>query len=347
MRRFWITPIVWLCSFSSMAETQFAETQMAKTPIPVMSISATPISEIQGAEQLPTYQKVSGVSGILTSVGSDTLATLMLLWAQEFQKIYPNINIQIQASGSSTAPTALTEATSQLGPMSRPMKAKEIESFKHQYGYPPVQLRVAIDAIGIFVNKDNPIAGLNFQQLDAIFSSTLKCGAVRPLTQWQDLGMQAEWAKLGFQLFGRNSVSGTYGYFKQHALCNGDFKRAVNEQPGSASVVQSVASSINGIGYSGVGYHVSKARLVPISQDGQEYITPTRDNILNGEYPLARYLYVYINKNPLKPLPKLQAEFLKFIYSKQGQLNVEKDGYMSLSPSLAQSQLQKVGLSLP
>nr|WP_089139899.1 phosphate ABC transporter substrate-binding protein PstS family protein [Vibrio rumoiensis] len=295
-------------------------------------------------DELDYYHKVSGMSGTISSVGSDTLATLVSLWAQEFQHIYPNINMQLQASGSSTAPTALTEGTSQFGPMSRPMKAKEIEAFERQYGYPPIQLKVAIDAIGIFVHKDNPIKGLNFEQVDAIFSSTLKCGATTSLNKWQQLGINTEWAKLGFQLFGRNSVSGTYGYFKQHALCEGDFKRQVNEQPGSASVVQSVASSINSIGYSGVGYQVSKAKLIPIARKGEDYISPSRENILNGQYPLARYLYVYVHKNPLKPLPKPQAEFLRFIYSKQGQMGVEKDGYVALSRELASAQLQKVGL---
>ncbi|GLT15444.1 PstS family phosphate ABC transporter substrate-binding protein [Vibrio algivorus] len=295
-------------------------------------------------DELDTYHKVSGMSGTISSVGSDTLATLTSVWAEDFQRIYPNINMQLQSSGSSTAPTALTEGTSQLGPMSRPMKAKELEAFERHYGYPPVQLKIAIDAIGIFVHKDNPIKGLNFSQVDAIFSSTLKCGATEPLNKWQQLGVDTDWAKLGFQLFGRNSVSGTYGYFKQHALCKGDFKRQVNEQPGSASVVQSVASSINSIGYSGVGYQVSKAKLIPIALEGQDYIYPTRDNILDGRYPLARYLYVYVNKNPLKPLPRPQAEFLKFIYSKQGQRGVEKDGYVPLSRELANAQLQKVGL---
>ncbi|WP_105903340.1 PstS family phosphate ABC transporter substrate-binding protein [Vibrio gangliei] len=295
-------------------------------------------------DELAPYKKMSGLSGTISSVGSDTLATLMLLWAQEFQHIYPNVHMQVQASGSSTAPTALTEATSQFGPMSRPMKAKEREAFERQYGYPPVQLKIAIDAIGIFVHKDNPIEGLNFTQVDAIFSSTLKCGATQSLNTWQQLGINTDWAKLGFQLFGRNSVSGTYGYFKQHALCDGDFKRQVNEQLGSASVVQSVASSINSIGYSGVGYQVSKARLLPIAKEGRDYVAPTRANILNGDYPLARYLYVYVNKNPLKPLPQPQAEFLKFIYSKQGQIGVEKDGYVPLSQALASAQLRKVGL---
>ncbi|MBD1576701.1 PstS family phosphate ABC transporter substrate-binding protein [Vibrio sp. S11_S32] len=298
-----------------------------------------------GTKALPDYHKVSGVAGNLTSAGSDTLTTLMSMWAEDFQHIYPNINMQVQASGSSTAPTALTEATSQLGPMSRLMKVKEVESFEQQYGYPPVRLKIAIDAIGIFVHQDNPIKGLNFEQIDAIFSSTLQCGATQRLHSWQQLGVQADWAKLGFQLFGRNSASGTYGYFKQNALCGGDFKREVNEQPGSAAVVQSVASSVNSIGYSGISYQVSKARLMPIAIQGDHYIEATRNNILSGQYPLSRYLYLYVNKNPLKPLPHNQAEFLKFIFSQQGQKSVEKDGYVSLSTQLAEQQLKKVGLT--
>ncbi|MFV0576950.1 MAG: PstS family phosphate ABC transporter substrate-binding protein [Vibrio sp.] len=290
------------------------------------------------------YQKQAGVSGTISSVGSDTLSGIMTLWSQEFQRIYPNVNMQVQAAGSSSAPTALTEGTSQLGPMSRAMKVKEIEAFERQYGYPPTQLKVAVDAIGIFVHTDNPIAGLNFEQIDAIFSSTLQCGANQPLKNWQQLGLKSEWAKLGFQLFGRNSVSGTYGYFKQYALCGGDFKKDVNEQPGSASVVQSVASSVNSIGYSGVGYQVSKARLLPIAKDGENYVAPTQDNIMQGKYPLARYLYIYVNKNPDKPLSKVQSEFIKFIYSNQGQMLVEKEGYISIPAKFAKGELEKVGL---
>ncbi|KYN25936.1 phosphate ABC transporter substrate-binding protein [Vibrio cidicii] len=293
---------------------------------------------------LEDYHKVPGVSGNLLSVGSDTLAGMTTLWVEEFKSLYPNINAQVQASGSSTAPPALTEQTAQFGPMSRPMRLRELEAFERAHGYKPTALRVAIDAIGIFVHQDNPVEGLNFPQLDAIFSATLRCGAKGFAGNWTDLGIEAGWAKRNIQLFGRNSVSGTYGYFKKNALCGGDFKNRVNEQPGSASVVQSVASTISGIGYSGVGYRVAGVRLVPIAKEGTSYIQPTRKNIVTGVYPLSRYLYVYVNKHPSRPLSPIEAEFIRFIYSAQGQALVEKDGYVSITREFAQNELSKIGL---
>jgi phosphate transport system substrate-binding protein len=266
------------------------------------------------------------------------------LWVEEFQTLYPNVDSQVQASGSATAPPALTEGTAQFGPMSRPMRMREIEAFERAYGYKPTELRVAIDAIGVFVHRDNPIEGLNFSQLDSIFSETLRCGATKSSKTWQDLGLSYDWAKRGIQMFGRNSVSGTYGYFKQNALCGGDFKRNVNEQPGSASVVQSVASSINTIGYSGVGYQVSGVKLLPIAKSGSDYVMPTHENILSGQYPLSRYLFVYVNKNPLRDLTPIQREFIRFIFSKQGQSLVAKDGYVPISAEIASQELQKVGI---
>ncbi|MGR3063249.1 phosphate ABC transporter substrate-binding protein PstS family protein [Vibrio vulnificus] len=293
---------------------------------------------------LQPYKKIPGVSGNLLSVGSDTLAGMTTLWVEEFKVLYPNINAQVQASGSSTAPPALTEQTAQFGPMSRPMRLREVEAFERTHGYKPTALRVAIDAIGIFVHQDNPVQGLNFPQLDAIFSATLRCGAEDFVSTWAQLGIDAEWAKRNFQLFGRNSVSGTYGYFKKHALCGGDFKSQVNEQPGSASVVQSVASTLSGIGYSGVGYRVAGVRLLPIAKQGNEFVYPSRENILTGDYPLSRYLYVYVNKHPSKALSPIEAEFIKFIYSAQGQALVEKDGYVSITEEFAKQELAKVGL---
>lgn len=280
--------------------------------------------------KLPDYTKASGVSGNISSVGSDTLNNLMTLWAETFKKQYPNVNIQIQGAGSSTAPTALQQGTSNMGPMSRMMKSEEIQAFEKKYGYKPTAVPVAVDALLVFVHKDNPIKRLTMPMVDAVFSSTRKCGYTKDIKNWGDLGLSGPWAKRDLQIYGRNSVSGTYGYFKEHALCKGDFKTSVNEQPGSASVVQSVTTSINGIGYSGIGYKTSGVRALPLEgADGGVY-EPTEKNALSGKYPLARYLYVYVNKAPNKPLAPLEAEFFKMVLSKQGQQVVEKDGYIPL-----------------
>lgn len=293
---------------------------------------------------LTDYEKKAGVSGSLTSVGSDTLAGIMTLWVEDFQRLYPSVNGQVQASGSSTAPPALVEQTAQFGPMSRPMRTREIEAFQRQHGYLPTELKVAIDAIGIFVHRDNPIKGMNFKQLDSIFSATLRCGATESIVTWSQLGLEDDWAKRSMQLFGRNSVSGTYGYFKKNALCGGDFRDNVNEQPGSASVVQSVASAINTIGYSGIGHQMSMVKLLPIARSGSDYVKATQENIGSGKYPLSRYLYIYLNKAPSQPLSPIEREFIRFIYSQQGQSLVSKEGYVPISARIAQSELKKVGL---
>jgi len=294
----------------------------------LFSVSVNAVQTVDAA--VPAYQKANGISGNLTSVGSDTLANLLTLWAEEFNREYPNVNIQIQAAGSSTAPPALTEGTSNIGPMSREMKDDELAAFEDKYGYKPTAIPVAIDALAVMVNKDNPIKGLSIPQVDAIFSTTRKCGQAADITNWGEAGVPA-WASKSIQLYGRNSVSGTYGYFKEHALCKGDFKSNVNEQPGSASVVQSVTSSANGIGYSGMGYSTSGVKMIGLAKkEGQPFVEATPENAINGSYPLTRYLFIYVNKKPNTPLAPLENEFLKMVLSKIGQQVVIKDGYIPL-----------------
>lgn len=294
---------------------------------------------------LPDYSKASGVSGNVISVGSDTLANLMTLWAEEFKKNYPNINIQIQAAGSSTAPPALIEGTSNFGPMSRKMKEKEITAFEEKYGYKPTAIGVAIDALAVYTHKDNPIEGMSLAQVDAVFSATRKCGYKEDITTWGQLGLTGEWANRPIQLYGRNSVSGTYGYFKENALCEGDFKDSVNEQPGSASVVQSVTKALGGIGYSGIGYKTSGVKAVPLAkEEGGEFIPASPEMAAAGKFPLARFLWVYINKAPNKDLDPVVAEFMKMVLSKIGQEVVVKDGYVPLPAAAASRELAKLGI---
>ena len=317
----------------------------AGVALSVAGASTAAIAAAKVDAELVDYQKASGVSGNLSSVGSDTLANLMTLWTEEFKRAYPNVNIQVQAAGSSTAPPALTEGTSNFGPMSRKMKDKEIAAFEKKFGYKPTAIPVAIDALAVYVHKDNPIEGMSIADVDAVFSSTRKCGAAADVTKWGDLGMTGAWANRDIQLYGRNSVSGTYGYFKKKALCKGDFKNNVNEQPGSASVVQSVSASINGIGYSGIGYKTSSVRAVPLTKKvGGEFIEANADNAVTGAYPLSRFLYVYVNKAPNKALSPLEREFVKLVMSRQGQEVVVKDGYIPLPAKVVAKTLTQLGL---
>ncbi|ODS94976.1 MAG: phosphate-binding protein [Lautropia sp. SCN 69-89] len=304
--------------------------------IALLSSGSVYAQAVQVDPALPTYQKAAGVSGNFTSVGSDTLNNLMTLWAEEYKRLYPNVNIQIQGAGSSTAPPALTEGASNFGPMSRLMSSREVESFEKKHGYKPFAVPVAIDALAVYVNKDNPIPGLSIEEVDAILSVGRKCGYATDITKWGQVGMTGEWANRDVAMYSRNSVSGTYGYFKDVALCKGDFKRNVAEQPGSASVVQSVATQINAIGYSGIGYKTSGVRALPLSQKkGQPFVAADAVHAIDGTYPLARLLYVYVNKKPNQPLPPLEREFFKMVLSQQGQRVVVKDGFVPMPAPLA------------
>ncbi len=296
-----------------------------------------------GTGELPPYQRVGGVSGNLSSVGSDTLAGLMTLWSEAFKKAYPDVKVQVQAAGSSTAPPALIQGTSNLGPMSRPMKESEIQAFANKYRYAPVAIRVALDALAIYVHKDNPLASISIEQADAIFSVTRRCGGREDIHTWGALGLGGSWATRPIKLFGRNSVSGTYGYFKTAALCSGDFKNNVSEQPGSASVVQAVASSLHGIGYSGIGYDSSGVRAIAISgADDAPAMPASFANAVDHSYPLARYLYIYVNKRPRESLPPLELEFLRLVLSGDGQQVVSKVGYIPLPVAVAERERNKL-----
>ena len=299
-----------------------------------LSASVANAQTIQVDADLPSYEKVSGISGNLNSIGSDTLNNLMTLWAEGFKKVYPNVNVQIEGKGSSTAPPALIEATAQLGPMSRAMKSKETDEFEKKFGYKPTPIRTSLDSLAVFVNKDNPIQGLNIQQVDALFSKNRKCGATLDTATWGDLGLSDNWTSAPISLYGRNSASGTYGFFKKVALCKGDYKDTVKEQPGSASVVQGVSEDRKGAGYSGIGYTTSGVRAIPLVKEGSDYIEPTYENVASGKYPLSRFLLVYVNKEPNKALDPLTKEFLKFVLSKEGQEIVVKDGYYPMSAKL-------------
>ena len=310
-------------------------------PIAAVLFSFT-TSTIQAAvtvdEKLPAYTTATGVSGNLNSVGSDTLNNLMTFWAEGFQAVYPNVNIQIEGKGSSTAPPALIEGTAQLGPMSREMKSTEIDAFEKKYGYKPTAIKVSIDALAVFVHKDNPIKGMTLAQVDSVFSSTYKRGG-KNISEWGDL--LPEWKGKSISIFGRNSASGTYGFFKEHTLSKGDFKPTVKEQPGSSGVVQGIASDLYGIGYSGIGYATSGVHALSLADKG-EMMEPSYENCLSGKYPLARFLMVYVNKKPGQPLDTLTMEFVKFVLSKEGQEIVVKDGYFPLPAEIAKATLEQL-----
>jgi phosphate transport system substrate-binding protein len=292
---------------------------------------------------LPRYEKQTTVSGNLNSVGSDTMNSLLTLWAEGFRRYHPTVKVQVEGKGSSTAPPALIAGTAQLGAMSREMKPSEEDAIEQKFSFGPTQIRTALDIVAVYVNKDNPIAALSLPELDAMYSKTRKGGYPHDITTWGQLGLKGSWVGRPISLYGRNSASGTYGFFKDHALFKGDFKDTVKEQPGSASVVQGVSEDLYGIGYSGIGYKTSGVRAVPISEKrGDTPYELTYENAVEGHYPLARYLYIYIVRDPRRPVDPLTREFLRYVLSREGQEVVVKDGYLPLTLKVLQAELAKL-----
>ena len=321
-------------------QPKFMQACAATLLLAVGTTATVSAQAVQVDSSIAAYAKTSGVSGNLSSVGSDTLNNLMTLWAEGFKKQYPNINIQIEGKGSTTAPPSLIAGTSQLGPMSREMKAEEIDAFEKKFGYKPTGIRVAVDALAVWVNKDNPVDKLTFSQVDAIFSKTRKCGGGKDIATWGQAGVTGALASTPISLYGRNSASGTYGYFKEHPMCKGDFKDTVKEQPGSAAVVQGVTEDKAGIGYSGMGYRTAGVKAVRVAlKDGGDFVgVDDPEQVYSGAYPIARFLYVYVNKAPNKPLDPLVAEFVKYVLSSDGQKVVVKDGFLPLKSAMVQAE---------
>ncbi len=303
-------------------------------------------AQVEVDENLPDYQPVAGIGGEnLKTVGSDTMNNMLALWTEEFKKNYPGVKREVDGKGSSNALPALIAGQAAFGPMSREPKKSEIEDFKKKFGYEPTILATSIDMLAVYVNKDNPIEGLSFPQIDAIFSSTRKMGARRRAEKWGDFVEKGPFGANAITCYGRNAASGTYGYFKDVVLAKGDYGSWVAASPGSSAVVQSVGSNLGGIGYSGIGYKTPDVRAIKVSEElNGELIAPTPENAYNGEYPLSRFLYLAVNYDERKPLDPLRAEFIRYVFSKQGQQQVVKDGYLPISAEVAAEELAKVGL---
>lgn len=285
---------------------------------------------------LPLTTQASEVGGTLSAVGSDTMASLILRWGEALNQRHPDINIQFQASGSANAPSALMAGTTRLGPMSRQMTDTERQAFTHHYGYPPLELKVARDALAVIVHRHNPLAALTLQQVDALFSTTLECGATDAISHWKDLVAAQEWPFGSIALHGRNSASGTYGLFKQRALCGGVFHPALSQHPGASAVVAAVGESPDSMGYAGYHHLTPNVKAVSlVNHDGQT-IALSEHSVQSEDYPLSRYLYLYVNAPPGHPLPAAESALLELIFSPEGQRIARSAGFVPLSEAVRQ-----------
>ena len=294
---------------------------------------------------LPPYHKADGISGQMKSVGSDTLIDEMTRWSKGFMALYPDVKIAVEGQGSATAPPALVADTAQFGPMSRPMTTEESNAFEAKYGYKVTQFRVAVDALAVYVNKDNPIGCLSLQQLNRIFSSSRRVAFGGNIGTWGDVGLTGDWASKPIALYGRNDISGTYAFFREMALYDGEYKPEMKKQPSSEAVVKMVANDRYAIGYSGIGYKTPDVRTVPLSiAEGSACSDTSAEAAYSRKYPLARYLYIYMNKKPDAPLDPLRREFIKYIMSKDGQTETEAGGFYSLTNADREADLKRLGI---
>jgi phosphate transport system substrate-binding protein len=312
---------------------------------PLNAADSAPTKAITVDASVPAYQPVAGIAGTIKSAGSDTMVNLMTVWTEGFRKMHPGVQPSIEGKGSGTAMPALIEGTVDFGPMSREVNADEVAAFEKKYGYKPTQLRTAVDMVGVFVHKDNPIEGLSLQQLDAMFSETRKRGYKTDIRTWGDLGLTGEWANKPISLYGRNAASGTYTYFKEHVLKKGDYKSSVKDQPGSSAVIGGIASDKYGIGYSGIGYKTADVKAVPLSDKSAEFVDAEVQHAYTGKYPLSRFLLLSVNYKPSSELDPLKREFVKYVFSQQGQQDVVKEGFFPVPPKVRAKALESVGIA--
>ncbi|MDN3552544.1 phosphate ABC transporter substrate-binding protein [Halomonas almeriensis] len=280
--------------------------------------------------------------GTLDTVGSDTMAGLMLRWDEHLAREHPGMRLQLKASGSASAPPALTAGTTLLGPMSRPMTDDERAAFERRHGYPVESLVVARDALVVVVHRHNPLTSLSFVELDAIFSETRRCGGEAGLRRWSSL-LDGTFQGL-IAPHGRNAVSGTHELFRREALCNGAFRPQVREHPGSAAVVSAVSADPRGIGYAGLNHLTPGVKTVALRDaQGVEH-RPQPEAVQRGDYPFSRDLRLYVNRPPDEPLPAVERAFIDLLLSPEGQAIAEEMGFVALPRAVLDRQRRRLGL---
>jgi phosphate transport system substrate-binding protein len=294
---------------------------------------------------LPSYAQESGVrlAGTIASTGSDSMDPLLQLWIEEFKKLNSSVTFQVNSKGSATAPKALIAGSTLMGHMSREMNAEELAAFQTKFGYAPTRIVVAVDALAVYVNANNPVEALHLEEVDAIFSKDRKGGAPKSLDTWGDLGLKEEWGIRVIQPYGRDENSGTRAFFKEHALRKGEFKDLVRTMPDQFAVVESAAIDPGGIAYGPLQHAIRLVKALPLYDFKSPVAVPaTVENILNAKYPLTRFLYIYVNARPDQPVDPLIREFLRFVLSKQGQDSVASFGAIPLPSDLAEMNKRKL-----
>lgn len=352
-RRAWATGLVMMSVIQWMPGV---ESSMAEVSGPLAAAS------IDGA--LAHYNPQSQIAGTFKVQGSETMYPLMSRLTMEFQRRQPKVAIDVKGGGSTKAVAEfLQPPLSKTGKVmlleeragsfkmiatSRELFDAEVKEFVAQHGYEPTAVPVAVDAVALYVHKDNPVSGLTLDQVDAMFSTTRNRGYKTAITQWGQVGLTDGWEKAPIQLYGRDRKSGTRAFFQDHCLAGGEFMSGLHEDPGAASVILDLSRDQLGIGYSGLGLLSSSVRVIPLAEAaGTPYVTPSAATVADQTYPLRRVLYLYIDKAPNVPLPAAAQEFLTFIMTQEGQEAVTKAGFFPLPPGEAMKSAVALGLSSP
>jgi phosphate transport system substrate-binding protein len=282
---------------------------------------------------LPIYQPIADkelIHGVLTSSGSTTLSPILKEWLKDFTSIYPSVTFTMSADGSGSAPKALLSGEANLGAMSRKIKDKEVAAFEALKFYKPYELKVALDALGIIVSRQNPVNSISLPQLDAIYSDTRLCGYPKPIIDWGDLSWNIP-NKIEINHFDSNS--GGHGLFRSMALCEGSYRENIlPSHHTSLDMVHAVQASRFAIGLASMTVIDRSVKILKVGKSEKfPSILPNSSSISNGLYPFTRYLYLYLDKHPDSQLEPHLVEFIKYIYSRQGQKTALLKGSFPLS----------------
>lgn len=287
---------------------------------------------------LASYEQGGQVSGTVIVKGSNTMQPLVARLASEFHRRHPGAEINVEGGGSETGLKEFLETNGQpkrvagngsrpvlLVASSRELTAAEIKQFTDKHGYEPTAVPVAVDAVAIYVHRDNPLSNLTLDQVDAVFSTTRKRGYPYEIKKWGQLGLNNGWGNAQIKLYGRDQKSGTRAFVKEHVLGNGEFDPAIQEEPGAASVILALSRDPFGMAYSGLGLQNSSVRALPLADKaGMPFIMPETTSVMDGSYPLRRFLYFYVDKSPQVALHPVLQQFLAFVNSREGQQSVVK-----------------------
>jgi phosphate transport system substrate-binding protein len=315
---------------------------------------AGPAAEAPGVDPaLPAYQPQGGLRGELHSVGADVMDVVTLGWLELFRAAHPKVTATLEARAPGTAIPALVNGWGHLGPVARELFPHEEEQFREKFGYAPTAVRVATasydhtgtaQTIGFYVNDDNPLASLTLDQVRELYA---KGGA---LSKWGQLGLTGDWAERPIELWGLKRPSGVANYLQTRVLGGREFRTGINERvnqddvPALDAITTGIASSRYAIGYSGLGSARSGIKVLALAErDGAATVAPTRENVAAHRYPLARFVYIYVNRAPGKPLDPNVREFLRLVLSREGQEVVARQGlYLPLTAALAREERAKL-----